>query len=82
MTGMNAEIRERVKKELELRKMSKSQLARELGTDAANIMRVINGRSGKVPELWQQIFEHLGLKLVVLPKDEYTPDKPQPKRKK
>lgn len=65
MTGMNEEIRKAVIAEMKRRSLTRYQLAKELGIEAPNISRLLNGRSGKVPESWQAIFDKLGFTLTV-----------------
>jgi transcriptional regulator with XRE-family HTH domain len=69
MTGMNDEIRRRVVEEMERQKLTRYQLAKDIGVEAPNVSRLLNGRSGKVPESWDAIFKRLGLKLVVVKDD-------------
>ena len=60
---MNDEIRRVVIEEMKRREITRYQMAKDLKIESPNISRLLNGRSGKVPESWQQIFDYLGLEL-------------------
>jgi predicted transcriptional regulator len=68
MSGMNDDIRAAVVLRMAERGVTRYQMAQDLDMDAPNISRLLNGRSGKIPESWQAIFDYLGLELVVKPK--------------
>ena len=67
MTGMNSEVREAVKAALGQKGMSQAELARRLGMERGNLNRLLQGKSGQVPEVWQKVLDELGLKLVAVP---------------
>ncbi|WP_326493061.1 helix-turn-helix domain-containing protein [Deinococcus sp. SL84] len=58
-----------VRQELEKREMTQAELAQVLGIERANLNRVLTGRSGKVPTVWQGIFDELGFKVIIIPAD-------------
>ncbi|MCY1704319.1 XRE family transcriptional regulator [Deinococcus sp. SL84] len=49
--------------------MTQAELAQVLGIERANLNRVLTGRSGKVPTVWQGIFDELGFKVIIIPAD-------------
>ena len=51
--------------------VSTYKLADAVETAQPNIARILSGRSGSIPDLWQRVFKALGLKLVVV-KDDAT----------
>lgn len=65
MAGMNSEIREAVTQRMKERGITRYQMAQDLGMEPPNVSRLLNGRSGKVPESWQAILDYLGLELCV-----------------
>lgn len=65
---MNEEVREAVKREMERREMSQGELARQLEMERPNLTRLLSGRSGKIPKVWQDVLDALDLELVALPK--------------
>lgn len=66
--GMNEEVREAVKREMERRELSQGELARQLEMERPNLTRLLSGRSGKIPKVWQDVLDALDLELVALPK--------------
>lgn len=68
MVGMNERIRGKIKEEMKRKKMSINALSSKLDMPRPNLSRLLNGRSGKVPESWQAILDELDLELVVQPK--------------
>lgn len=69
MLGMNAEVREVVHAALERKGLTQAELARRIGMERANLHRLLSGKSGRVPEAWQKIFDELGLELTAKPKE-------------
>lgn len=66
---MNRQIREEVRVALARRYDTQSKLARRIGVTPQYISDIMRGRSGNVPEVWQRIFDDLGLELVVVKKE-------------
>jgi ribosome-binding protein aMBF1 (putative translation factor) len=79
MLAMTDKIKEAVRVELARRDMSQVELAKKIERTPQQVNNVIRGESAKLPEVWEDILNALGLELTVVPK---APDKPQPKRKK
>lgn len=48
--------------------LTQEGLAEQLGTVQPSIARLLSGRSGAVPKLWQEVLDTLGLELVAVPK--------------
>ena len=48
--------------------LTQGTLAEKLGTLQPSIARLLSGRSGAVPKLWQEVLDELGLELVAVPK--------------
>ena len=67
---MTAAVREAVRMALEEKGMSQADLARELGMERANVNRLLQGASGKIPDTWQRVLDALGLELVALQPDQ------------
>ncbi|WP_345455169.1 helix-turn-helix transcriptional regulator [Deinococcus aluminii] len=61
---MTEEIRAIVKQVMRERHMTQTQLAEKLGVTPQALSRTLNER-GKVPGLWRDIFEELGLEVTV-----------------
>lgn len=53
---------------MDAKELTQGELSRQMGVDRANITRALNGRSGRIPERWQDILDHLELDLVAVPK--------------
>ncbi|MFC3718260.1 hypothetical protein ACFOME_03710 [Deinococcus metalli] len=53
---------------MEKRDMSQGDLAKLLSVERPNLTRLLNGRSGQVPKMWQEVFNALGLEIIVVPK--------------
>jgi transcriptional regulator with XRE-family HTH domain len=70
METMNERIREAVRIELARRRMTKSALARKVGKTPQYLSQIMNGQSGDVPDVWQNIFDELELDLVVVPREQ------------
>lgn len=65
---MNESIRQAVKKAIEDSGVSQNEFARSIAYPESHFSRVMNGKRGFVPDVWQRIFEALGLELVVVKK--------------
>lgn len=65
---MNKQVQEAVRQELKRRKMTHGDLAHLISVERPNLTRVLTGKSGKVPKMWQEIFDALGLEIIVVPK--------------
>lgn len=50
--------------------MTQEALADRLGTMQPSIARLLNGKSGVVPKLWQEVLDELELELTVKKKGE------------
>lgn len=48
--------------------LTRQELGFQIKTGASNVTRALNGRSGRVPELWQSILDALELQIVAIPK--------------
>lgn len=70
MTGMNDRVRDAVKETMKQRELSQGELARRLSVERPSITRLLSGTSGKVPQLWQEVLDELGLELIAVPKQE------------
>lgn len=53
---------------MKARGLTQETLAEKLGTLQPSIARLLSGRSGAVPKLWQDVLDELGLELVAVPK--------------
>lgn len=67
---MTEEVRKKVTEEMKRRKISRYRLAEDLDMEKPSISRLLNGRSGKVPESWQKIFDYLGFEVTLKKKGE------------
>lgn len=65
---MTDSVRALVNQRMAAKGMNRAQLAREVGMELPNISRILNGRSGVMPESWGRILDALGLELVAVPK--------------
>ncbi|MFC3919244.1 helix-turn-helix transcriptional regulator [Deinococcus metalli] len=65
---MNKQVRDAVRQAMEKRDMSQGDLAKLLSVERPNLTRLLNGRSGQVPKMWQEVFNALGLEIIVVPK--------------
>ena len=70
MTGMNEQVREMVKVQMQKRELSQGELARKTGLVRPAVSKLLNGSVGKVPENWQRILDELGLELIAVPKSD------------
>ena len=66
--GMNEQVREAVRREMERRELSQGELAKLLEIERPNLTRLLSGRSGKIPKVWQDVLDTLDLELVAIPK--------------
>ncbi len=65
---VNKHIREVVRQQMKAQGLTQEGLAEKLGTLQPSIARLLSGRSGTVPKLWQDVLDALGLELVAVPK--------------
>lgn len=65
---MNDQIRQAVRVELAKRNSRQTELADRLGVTRQYVSSLMRGETGNVPDVWQRIFDELGLELVVKPK--------------
>lgn len=72
---MNPQIKQKVLEELKARGMSQNQLAKALNIESGNLSRVMTGKSGGIPVVWQQVLDYLGLELVAQVNEESTTPK-------
>ena len=68
MDTVNNNIRERVRSEMERKDVSTYQLAELISMKQPNVVRVLKGRSGSIPDSWQKILDALKLEIVAVPK--------------
>jgi predicted transcriptional regulator len=64
--AMTEDIRTQVRQKMKEEGLSTYKLAEAVETTQPNISRILSGRSGGIPKLWQKILKRLGLKLVVV----------------
>jgi predicted transcriptional regulator len=62
--GMTDEIRQKVRDAMREQGLSTYKLADKVGTSQPNIARILTGRSGSIPALWEKTLDALGLELV------------------
>lgn len=65
---MNAAIREVARSRMKAQGLTQEGLADQLGTVQPSIARLLTGKSGALPKLWQEVLDELGLELVAVPK--------------
>lgn len=68
MTGMNDQVREAVAHALKERGVSQKDFAQSIDLEPPNLSRLLNGKSGRIPENWQRILDALELDLVAIPR--------------
>jgi ribosome-binding protein aMBF1 (putative translation factor) len=68
MLAMTDKIREAIRIELARRDMSQVDLAKKVKRTPQQINNVVRGESAKLPDVWSDIFDALGLELTVQPK--------------
>lgn len=66
MSIMNSTIRKAVEIELKRRDMTQEILGDKLGRSRQQINNALRGKGYKTPELWQEIFDVFGWRLVVV----------------
>ena len=66
--GMNEEVREAVKREMEKREVSQGELAKLINVERPNLTRILSGRCRKIHKVWQEILDTLDMELVALPR--------------
>ena len=64
ISGMTPELRAALRTYLKRHHISQADLADQLGTDRHTINRALS-HNGKVPVIWQQMLDALGLELVL-----------------
>lgn len=67
--GMNDDIRTAVRVALAQRDQKQNQLAERVGVSKQYLNSVLQGKAGKMPDVWAKIFDELELELYVKPKD-------------
>ena len=65
---VNRPIRDAVRQRMKAQGLTQEGLAEQLGTLQPSIARLLSGRSGAVPKLWQEVLDAVGLELVAVPK--------------
>ena len=63
--SVNDAIRTAIRIELAKRRMNQSELASRVNVSKQHMSSLMSGKSGNVSEVWQRIFDELGLELVV-----------------
>lgn len=66
---MNDQIRRAVRIELAKHNQKQTDLAERLGVTRQYVSALMRGETGNVPDVWQRIFDDLGLELVVQAKE-------------
>ena len=70
---MTDDFRKQVKIRLSFDKnLSQIELAEKLGVSRQYLNRVLNGRDGKMPDIWQAILEELDMTVMSVPLDKVT----------
>ena len=67
-TTVNERVRNTVKQQMLRRDLNQTTLAKRVSMSRVNLVRLLSGRSGQVPESWQKVLDELGLELVAVPK--------------
>lgn len=67
---MNDEIRETVREKIAEKFGKTGDFADAIGIQHPNLSPILSGKVGGVTTNWQKILDGLGLKLIVVPKDE------------
>lgn len=65
---VNIPTREIVRQRMKAQGLTQEVLAEKLGTLQPSIARLLSGKSGAIPKLWQEVLDELGLELVAVPK--------------
>lgn len=66
---MTEQIREAVRIELARRQLKQTELADKIGKSRQYVNAAIHGRAADMPDIWQGIFDALGLEVIVKPKE-------------
>ena len=69
MNGMTEEIRRALNEYLEISGTTQRELATAVDKLPQTINKAVTGNSGKLPDLWADILEAAGMKLVMVPED-------------
>lgn len=69
-TYMNEKIVRTVKAKMKAEGVTQDALAKQLGMERTNLVRLVNGHVGSIPRRWQEVLDALGLELVAVPKEE------------
>ena len=70
---MTDDFRKQVKIRLSFDKnLSQIELAEKLGVSRQYLNRVLNGRDGKMPDIWQAILEELDMTVMPIPLNKVT----------
>lgn len=67
-TYMNDKIVQTVKAKMRNDGVTQEALAKRLGMERTNLVRLVNGHVGSIPRRWQEVLDELGLELVAVPK--------------
>lgn len=67
-TCMNNKVVRTVRAKMKADGVTQEALAKRLGMERTNLVRLVNGHVGSVPKRWQQVLDELGLELVAVPK--------------
>ncbi len=65
---VNEKVRNTVKQQMLRKDLNQTTLAKRVSMSRVNLVRLLSGRSGQVPESWQKVLDELGLELVAVPK--------------
>ena len=69
-TYMNDKIVQTVKTKMKEDGVTQEALAKRLGMERTNLVRLVNGHVGSVPRRWQEVLDELGLELIAVPKED------------
>lgn len=69
ITPVNKEIRRQIKAEMKERGISQEQLAEQIGMRRTNLNQMLNAETD-IPQRWQDIFNALGKRLVLVDAEE------------
>jgi ribosome-binding protein aMBF1 (putative translation factor) len=72
MENMTNDIRKAVKKQMIDKDLNQTELAQMIGKSRQQVNDVLSGRTGHLADTWQEIFDALGLELIVVSKDSST----------
>ena len=65
---VNEKVRNTVKQQMLKKALNQTSLAKRVSMSRVNLVRLLSGRSGQVPESWQKVLDELDLELVAVPK--------------